>query len=60
MSDSAEFLTATELAAKLKIHPKTAYVWYADGRIPGLRFGRAVRFRLADVLDALGQEGVAR
>jgi excisionase family DNA binding protein len=46
-------LRKRELAEKLAISKRTLDVWMAKGRIPFLKVGRSVRFRLADVLEKL-------
>jgi len=48
-------LTVAELAHYLQLNPKTVYAWSSRGRIPCVRAGRSLRFRLSDVLQRLGQ-----
>jgi excisionase family DNA binding protein len=50
---SVGLLRKRELAEKLAISKRTLEVWMAKGRIPFLKVGRSVRFRLADVLEKL-------
>ena len=54
---SAEFLTAQEVAAALKLSPKfgwqTVLKWADSGQVGFMRFGRIKRFRLED-FAALG------
>jgi excisionase family DNA binding protein len=46
-------LTAQDVAALLAVDPKRVYElaarWQGDRRLPSVRFGRQVRFRLIDV-----------
>jgi excisionase family DNA binding protein len=42
-------LTAAEVATQLGLSPRAVYELHASGRLPGYRFGRAVRFEPADV-----------
>lgn len=54
VADTEEFLTAAEIAARLKVRPKTVADWLRLGRVPGHRFsGRLVRFKLGEVVAAL-------
>jgi excisionase family DNA binding protein len=46
-------LRKRELAQKLAISKRTLDVWMQKGRIPFLKVGRSVRFRLPDVLEKL-------
>lgn len=46
-------LRKRELAERLAISKRTLDVWCAQGRVPFLKIGRSVRFRLPDVLEAL-------
>jgi len=46
-------LKKRELAEKLAISKRTLDVWMSKGRIPFLKVGRSVRFRLPDVLEKL-------
>jgi excisionase family DNA binding protein len=48
-------LRKKELAQQLAISKRTLDVWMHKGRIPFLKMGRSVRFRLADVLEKLGE-----
>ncbi len=48
-------LTKSELAPKLRISNRTLDVWMRNGRIPFLKLGKSVRFRLADVIEKLNQ-----
>jgi excisionase family DNA binding protein len=50
---SVGLLRKRELAEKLAISKRTLDVWMAKGRIPFLKVGRSVRFRLSDVLEKL-------
>jgi excisionase family DNA binding protein len=46
-------LRKPELANKLAISKRTLDVWMRNGRVPFLKVGKTVRFRLADVLEKL-------
>ena len=50
---SVGLLRKRELAEKLAISKRTLDVWMSKGRIPFLKVGRSVRFRLSDVLEKL-------
>jgi excisionase family DNA binding protein len=50
---SVGLLRKRELAEKLAISKRTLDVWMQKGRIPFLKVGRSVRFRLPDVLEKL-------
>jgi len=50
---SVGLLRKRELAEKLAISKRTLDVWMQKGRIPFLKVGRSVRFRLPDVLKKL-------
>jgi excisionase family DNA binding protein len=50
---SLGLLRKRELAEKLAISKRTLDVWMNKGRIPFLKVGRSVRFRLPDVLEKL-------
>lgn len=53
MSDSRtqrQFLTTNQVAEMIGVHPLTIIRWRREGRfLPYVRFGRAVRYRLADL-----------
>ena len=44
--------TKSEIADLLRVTPRTIEVMMSDGRVPFIRFGRTVRFIVADVLAA--------
>jgi excisionase family DNA binding protein len=44
------YLTLKEVAALLKVKPRTIYAWVSDNRIPFERKGSLLRFRLDAVL----------
>jgi excisionase family DNA binding protein len=50
---SVGLLRKRELAEKLAISKRTLDVWMKAGRVPFLKVGRSVRFRLPDVLQKL-------
>ena len=41
--------TAEEIAAFLKVSPKSIYRWASEGRLPAFREGRLIRFLESDV-----------
>jgi len=49
-------LTKRGLAPKLQISTRTLDDWMRKGRIPFLKVGKSVRFRLADVLQKLSEQ----
>jgi len=50
----SELLTANELAARLRVRPRTVQLWARRGRIPVVRFSpKVIRYDLATVLSAL-------
>lgn len=51
-----EILTLKELAAYLKVNPRTVYRLLADNKLPAFRVGHAWRFRRAEV-DAWARAG---
>ncbi|MHB8730845.1 MAG: helix-turn-helix domain-containing protein [bacterium] len=48
---STVLITAEEIAALLKVSPKSIYRWASEGRLPAFREGRLVRFLESDVED---------
>ena len=44
------YLTLKEVAALLKVKPRTVYAWVSDNRIPFERKGSLLRFRLYAVV----------
>jgi excisionase family DNA binding protein len=49
-----EFLTAEEVAGRLRVEPSTVWKWGRTGRIPVVKLtSKVIRYRLADVLAAL-------
>ena len=52
---SEDLLTAGELADRLKLPESWIRAAERDGRIPGLRAGKYVRFKLSDVEQALSE-----
>lgn len=53
---SKGLLKKEEMAAILRITPRTLEHWMAEGRIPFLRISRTVRFDLKVVMDHLHAE----
>jgi excisionase family DNA binding protein len=54
---SERLLTARELGQYLGVAPGTILDWWEQRRIPGFKFGRAVRFDLEEVLAAGRPDG---
>jgi len=53
---SLDHLATTEDVAKLaRVSKRTVQAWYYRRLIPGLKIGRLLRFRLADVERALAR-----
>jgi excisionase family DNA binding protein len=48
-----ELGTAERIAARCRVHPETLRRLYREGRVPGYKFGRVLRFDLDEVCDAL-------
>lgn len=48
-----ELITEQELASLLKICRRQLYAWRMAGLIPYFKLGKAVRFRVSEVLAAL-------
>jgi excisionase family DNA binding protein len=46
---TAEFLTPEEVAARLKVQPRTVQEWLRTGRLPGLKLGKLWRIRESDL-----------
>ena len=52
--DELTLLSASQLAARLRVTPRTVLQWHREGRIPGIRISHKVlRFRLTDVVSHL-------
>ncbi len=49
-------LTAGEMAKRLNIHESAVRTMEREGKIPGVRIGRYVRFRAEDVEAALARD----
>lgn len=54
LRNELELMTEQELARHLKVCRRQLYSWRMAGLIPYFKIGRAVRFRAAEVLRALG------
>ena len=53
LRNELELVTETELIRHFKICRRQLYNWRMRGLIPYFKIGKAVRFRVADVLEAL-------
>ena len=51
-------LSKRGLAPRLQISVRTVDEWIRKGRIPFLKIGKSVRFRLTDVLEKLNQHRI--
>lgn len=56
MSD--RLVTAAGIAEMLGFTPSTILDWFEDGRLPGFKIGRAVRFRESEVIAWLEAQRV--
>ena len=52
------WLSRTEVAEYLGLHPQTVWKLHKEGRIPAVKIGRSLRFCLKDVVQALEPVGV--
>ena len=48
-------LTVKQLAGILAVSEKTVYAWVAEGAVPYIKLGSAVRFRPAAIREWLGR-----
>jgi excisionase family DNA binding protein len=48
-SNTLKFLSPQQLALRWGVHPITLRRWRASGRIVATRFGRGIRFALAEI-----------
>ena len=51
VTEAPEVMTVRDLAEYLKLDPNTIYRKFRSGEIPGVKIGKAVRFK-RDVVDA--------
>ena len=51
--ESDKILTVEEVAALLKIHPKTVYKFLKANELQGHRFGRLWRFKKSEIMKLL-------
>ena len=54
-NDNANLLTPSEVAARLKVSPRTVVVWLQDGKLAGMKVGKSWRVRLEDLEAFLGR-----
>jgi excisionase family DNA binding protein len=50
-------LTVRELAEYVRVNPFTVYRWVEQNRIPHLRVGRTLRFRLEEINEFMRERG---
>lgn len=55
--DTTRLMTVDEIAAYFRIHHVSVRRFVADGTIPAIRIGGAIRFSLPDVMAALEARG---
>ena len=55
LRNELELVTEAELCRHLKVCRRQLYAWRMAGLIPYFKIGKAVRFRMTDVLEALEQ-----
>jgi excisionase family DNA binding protein len=48
-TSTSQFLTTQELASRWNVHKITIRRWLADHKITATRFGRGIRFSMAEV-----------
>ncbi|MBC8365455.1 MAG: helix-turn-helix domain-containing protein [Actinobacteria bacterium] len=48
-----EWLNTSAAAEMLGITPRTLYKLVDQGKVPGYRMGRVIRFQLSDILEAI-------
>jgi excisionase family DNA binding protein len=53
---AGSLLTAIEMAKRLNVHESAVRTMEREGKIPGVRIGRYVRFRAEEVEAALARE----
>ncbi len=51
-----ELINVADLSKILKIKPNTLYKMAIDRKIPSIKLGKVRRFRLSDVMAAVGQK----
>lgn len=52
-TDTPVLYTTEQIAEMVQVHPTTLRDWSREGRIRHYRFGRVLRFRVAEVLEDL-------
>jgi len=56
MQEQLQTVNVARAAEILGVHPWTLYRWAREGRIPAVRLGRSVRFRVAALREWLEQQ----
>lgn len=57
MPDDATYLSVKEIAALLRVHPKTVRRWIAAGTLPATQMGRAWRIKRSDLKACIAAKG---
>lgn len=56
MNAELRTMSVNEAAKELGVHPWTLYRWAREGRIPAVKLGRSVRFRVAALREWMEQQ----
>jgi excisionase family DNA binding protein len=60
MEVSNDWVTAKELAHRMRVTPDTIKAWSREGRIPSVRVSaRVLRFNVAEVMAAIRAKGAS-
>ncbi|MBI3393782.1 MAG: helix-turn-helix domain-containing protein [Nitrospirae bacterium] len=49
MDTASPYMTVQDVAAYLRVKPKTIYAWAGEGRIPAVKLNGLLRFRRAEI-----------
>ena len=56
MHEKLQTVSVARAAEVLGVHPWTLYRWAREGRIPAIKLGRSVRFRVAALEEWMRQQ----
>ena len=56
MQEQLQTVNVTRAAEILGVHPWTLYRWVREGKIPAVKLGRSVRFRVTTLEEWLRQK----